>query len=378
MWTPVCGDTWGENEAAVACRQLGFAGEGGNVSLGELGDITPLTTNFSCMGMEINLSQCSSVAQPNASCLNLTRVTCNAVQIGFDQTSYTVAEGNESVTVCVNMTTGSASVPVSLETITIGSAQNETDYIATSAEFIFEGAPQQLCTLINITDDDRIEPTEQFLVVLNTTRTSQTVSLNPQFVFVTITDDDDSVQIGFNQTSYTVAEGDESVTVCVNMTTGIATVPVSLETIDTGSAEAGTDYNATSEEFSFVGAPQQMCIQINITDDGVEEPRESFLVMLNTTQPSGFVSLNPQFISVIITDDDVVAVPLGTPAGVIAGSVFGGIAIGIILTLLAGGPLSVLWNSKTSSCASKKKDVGSNEHHTNPIALEVCWIQMQI
>ena len=28
MWTPVCGDTWGENEAAVACRQLGFAGEG--------------------------------------------------------------------------------------------------------------------------------------------------------------------------------------------------------------------------------------------------------------------------------------------------------------------------------------------------------------
>jgi len=28
VWTPVCGDTWGENEAAVACRQLGFAGEG--------------------------------------------------------------------------------------------------------------------------------------------------------------------------------------------------------------------------------------------------------------------------------------------------------------------------------------------------------------
>ena len=45
------------------------------------------------------------------------------------------------------------------------------------------------------------------------------------------------MRIGFDQTSYTVAEGDESVTVCVNMTTGIATVPVSLETIDTGSAQ---------------------------------------------------------------------------------------------------------------------------------------------
>jgi len=68
---------------------------------------------------------------------------------------------------------------------------DETDYIPTSAEFLFEGAPQQFCILINITDDGRSEPTESFLVILNTTRTSQTVSLNPQFVFVTITDEDD-------------------------------------------------------------------------------------------------------------------------------------------------------------------------------------------
>ena len=27
-WTPVCGDDWEESEAAVACRHLGFAGEG--------------------------------------------------------------------------------------------------------------------------------------------------------------------------------------------------------------------------------------------------------------------------------------------------------------------------------------------------------------
>ena len=27
-WTPVCGDDWDESEAAVACRHLGFAGEG--------------------------------------------------------------------------------------------------------------------------------------------------------------------------------------------------------------------------------------------------------------------------------------------------------------------------------------------------------------
>jgi len=28
VWTPVCGDDWDETEAAVACRQLRFSGEG--------------------------------------------------------------------------------------------------------------------------------------------------------------------------------------------------------------------------------------------------------------------------------------------------------------------------------------------------------------
>ena len=62
--------------------------------------------------------------------------------------------------------------------------------MASSAEFLFEGAPQQMCVDVNIIDDDLVDPMESFLVILNTTPTSQTVSLNPQYVFVTITDDD--------------------------------------------------------------------------------------------------------------------------------------------------------------------------------------------
>lgn len=46
-----------------------------------------------------------------------------AVLIGFEQDSRTVPETDESVTLCVNMTTGSSTVPVSLVTLDIGSAQ---------------------------------------------------------------------------------------------------------------------------------------------------------------------------------------------------------------------------------------------------------------
>ena len=62
--------------------------------------------------------------------------------------------------------------------------------MARSAEFVFEDAPQQMCVDINITDDDIVDPSESFLVILNTTLTSKTVSLNPQFIFVTIVDDE--------------------------------------------------------------------------------------------------------------------------------------------------------------------------------------------
>ena len=69
-----------------------------------------------------------------------------------------------------------------------------TDYsISTddgTTEFLFEGAPQQECIEISILNDEIVEENESFLVIINTTLTSQTVSLNPQYVFVTIIDDD--------------------------------------------------------------------------------------------------------------------------------------------------------------------------------------------
>ena len=64
------------------------------------------------------------------------------------------------------------------------------DFIARSDEFIFEVALHQVCVEITITDDDLVEQRESFLVILNTTLTSRTVSLKPRFVSVTITDDD--------------------------------------------------------------------------------------------------------------------------------------------------------------------------------------------
>lgn len=64
------------------------------------------------------------------------------------------------------------------------------DYTRSVANFLFDGDPQQECIQINITNDNIEEQSEMFLVIINTTLTSQTISLNPAYAFVTITDDD--------------------------------------------------------------------------------------------------------------------------------------------------------------------------------------------
>ena len=73
------------------------------------------------------------------------------------------------------------------------------DYNTSSANFIFDGDPQEACIRINITNDDLTEQNETFLVVINTTITSQTVSLNPAYAFVTITDDESKLALSKNQ-----------------------------------------------------------------------------------------------------------------------------------------------------------------------------------
>ena len=73
------------------------------------------------------------------------------------------------------------------------------DYNASSANFIFDGDPQEACIRISIINDDLTEQNETFLVVINTTVTSQTVSLNPAYAFVIITDDESKLALSKSQ-----------------------------------------------------------------------------------------------------------------------------------------------------------------------------------
>ena len=54
---------------------------------------------------------------------NKLSISTTAVQIGFEKDTYVVRESDGTVTVCINSTTRTFNVPVTLETLDIGTAQ---------------------------------------------------------------------------------------------------------------------------------------------------------------------------------------------------------------------------------------------------------------
>ena len=136
----------------------------------------------------------------------------SGVTVGLQQTSYSVAEGNDSLSVCVVINrTAERDVVVSLVASSL-TAQGRVYYTnqwlsiwtiilfdihstvsddyaqPTPMELTIVAGTDQQCTSISISDDPILENDELFLVQLNTT--DQAVTLRPSSANITIGDDD--------------------------------------------------------------------------------------------------------------------------------------------------------------------------------------------
>lgn len=87
-----------------------------------------------------------------------------------------------------------------------------------------------------------------------------------------------------------VDEG-ETVTVTVTRDGAVGDSNVRVSTVN-GTAVAGSDFTALDQRVNFTGTATERTFRINIIDDGVAEPRETFSVRLS--EPGG-CEVNPNF-----------------------------------------------------------------------------------
>ena len=206
----------------------------------------------------------------------------------------TITDNDAAPTVSIADTTtlNEASTPVSLQ-ITLSGASEKTisvdyatqstgsasssDYDSVNASVNFVPGDTVKTITVPIKDDSLAEGNETFEVTIDNT-TNTTVATGQGTATVTITDDEGIPQISI--AGATVSEAAGTVTLTVQQTLqSDDNVTVSYNTAN-GTALAGTDFTAASDNITIVAGQTSATFDVTITNDTTDEHNENFTVQL--------------------------------------------------------------------------------------------------
>jgi hypothetical protein len=211
---------------------------------------------------------------------------CNAIEVGYERTEYTVTESQGSVELCVIIfepETGVAPRPFQLTVSTDdGTAVAPMDYTAVVGLILdFQTGAGRVCHTVAINQDEMCEdPPEDFhsdlayesgTLPITVIRTPATIVINDSAEL-----ECNEITVGYEFTEYTTTEGDGMVEVCAVIRepdSGGAPREFSLlSTTRNYTAGAVVDYVAVSVELQFRVGDERVCHQVVIIDDNDCEP----------------------------------------------------------------------------------------------------------
>lgn len=277
-------------------------------------------------------------------------------KLRFGATSFAIAENAGTATVAVTRaprngkahsgTNSTASVAFSTSN---GSAVAGTDYTATSGRLTFpacSGSPaatdpcMRQTISVPITDDSAVDGNKTIRLSL-TSPSRNAVVVNPQKATLTIADNEGPSRISFDATDYRVWELGPSVEIhVIRSGAGISgSSAVDFATAD-GTAHAPGDYTAQSSTLSFAPGEVDKTVLVNITDDTIVEPSETFNV--NLSNATGGATIDTPTAPVTILDDDaVVPAHLALDATTYSINEGGDLTVTVNRTNAVDGPVSV-------------------------------------
>ena len=231
--------------------------------------------------------------------------------VEFSSASFEVAEDGGSVDVVVNRTgdlSGTSEVTLAIESG--GTATSGDDFTVDLTPFTFAANEDALTVTVDITDDDLEEATEDVTFTLSSTdasvgtQGSTVLNITDNDI---IDDGDDTTEVEFSAASFSTSEDEASVDVTITRTGDLSvTSEVTLDIVDGGSAESGTDFTVDlSSPFTFAANEDTRTVTITITDDTDVEGAEDVTFTLSSTD----TNLGTQVSTVVDIADNDVTVP---------------------------------------------------------------------
>ena len=239
--------------------------------------------------------------------------------IVLSSATYTVGEGDGTVTITVNRTGGSQGAVSVPYTLTNGATNPATggancstagvDYVNAGGTVNFIDGQSTATFTVQICQDAVFEGNETFNVNLGTATGGATVGTQSTAVVTII--DDKTAQPGtfdFGAATYSVLENAGSISVPVNRSNGgniPVTVSYSVGGTATGSTTcaAGVDYITPSGTLVFNPGDTTQSINITICDDAVFEPSETIVLTLTGATNGGTIGTTFPSTTITINDD---------------------------------------------------------------------------
>ncbi len=211
--------------------------------------------------------------------------------IQFSPANYTVSELGNSITLTVFANRqGNPNDQLTVQYQTFGGTAFEgADYAGAAGILTFGPGETQKTITVQILDDNLIESTENFFVVLSNPGPGVGLGSGSTATVDIADDDSPTASIGFSAASYNVDEGAGFANLTVTRSGGLGvSATVNYGTAD-GTAQAGVNYQQRSGSVTFAVGEVSKVIQVPIIDDAVANPTLSFTVALSSPNGTGFV-----------------------------------------------------------------------------------------
>lgn len=223
--------------------------------------------------------------------------------------SIDVNESTPFATVIVSRSGGSSGAVTVNYSTSPGTALAGSDYQTTSGTLSWaDGDATEKSFTVPIVDDTAVDPDERFTVTLTTPTGGATLgSTSSMDVRIIDNDAPNPGAVQFSSATFSAMEGAGTVTVTVSRVGGsLGTARVDLRS-SAGSARFDDDFTPTGTRLLTwnSGDASTKSVTINLTNDDVLEPNETFTITLSN--PGGATLGLPDTATVTIVDDDATA-----------------------------------------------------------------------